>query len=241
MGIAEEKEYAQVVGGIETEGLTKRQVFSKVLKNPNYHYLMRDGLAWIMRIGGQEVYELKPRYESDFHLLVESFQPEVDSNALDAVIGTNVGMPRQGLRGAPLLPVVRVHQIYTFTKEHLIKGIPGDKKSHTKEFNASAHEVLNRILAFTENLGNTDCDRAKNWIALRSPYLYKIVAECHGRDLELARIECRPHPLSGARNLVDLLLRFESRGKEFGEKYRVILDMTDALPFQVSPFERYYA
>jgi len=139
-----------------------------------------------------------------------------------------------------LLPIVAFDQLYSFDRESLIKSIPVPKAAQAKEFSATAHEVLDRILEMTDNAGATEGYRALNYLAVRDPGLYARAAECHERDLALTAVETRPWRLSAARRTVEALFTFTHRKNEFVEKHCARVDVHDEFPFLVSKIAPYY-
>jgi hypothetical protein len=81
-----EKEFAQVTGRANTEGLTDRQALQRVLSERGNRYLARQ-LCWVHTIAGMETYLLLPRDPADFDLLVASLRPTPRATDLDVVIG----------------------------------------------------------------------------------------------------------------------------------------------------------
>jgi hypothetical protein len=237
--ISVEKEFMQTAGRIETTGLTDRQVFQKVLSDPQNRYLVRQ-LCWVMNIAGLDTYILAPREPSGLELLLDSLRATRDANALDVVIGVKGPIAPPTMCNGLLLPIVVFDQLYSFDREFLIKSIPLPKKAHADAFAATAAEVLNRILAVTDNAGATPAHRAMNYLAVRDPSIYARVAECHGRDLALTAVETRPWSHSTARVIVEVLFTFTQRKNEFVEKYCVRVDVNDEFPFLVSKIAPYY-
>lgn len=229
----------QATGRAETAGLTDRQALQKVLSEPQNRYLVRH-LCWVMTIAGLETYILVPRQPSELDLLVESLRPTHDPKALDIVIGIKGPVASPEMCNGLLLPIVMIDQLYSFDRESLIKAIPLPKGVQAKEFAATAAEVLDRILAVTDNAGATDAHRALNYLAVRDPGMYARVAECYGRELSLTAVETRPWSHSTARRIVEVLFTFTQRKNEFVEKYCVRVDVHDEFPFLVSKIAPYY-
>jgi hypothetical protein len=233
-----EKEFAQASGRIETAGLTDRQTLHRVLTEPHNRYLARQ-LCWVMSISGVETYIVVPRIPADLDLLVESLRPAPDLGALDAVIGTKGPMAQPDMCNGLSVPVVVFDQLYSFDRESLLKSIPPPRYV-AHDFAAAAAEVLDRILAATDNAGATDEHRAMNYLAVRDPGIYALAADCFARDLALTAMEARPWRLSVARKVVEVLFTFTQRKNEFVEKYSARVDVNDEFPFLVSKMIAYF-
>jgi len=231
-----EKEFAQAAGQIETAGLTDAQTLVKTLSESRNQYLARQ-LCWVMMISGLETYLVVPRQPSDVILLVESLRSETDLGALDAVIGVKGPVAPPDMCNGLALPIVIFDQLYWFDRESLLKSLPAHKG---KETHASASELLDRILAATDNSGNSDEHRALNYLAVRYSGIYSLAAECQTRDLALTALAGRLWSLSTARRIVEIVFTFTQRKNEFVEKYCCRVDVNDEFPFLVSKIAPYY-
>ena len=103
-----------------------------------------------------------------------------------------------------------------------------------KQFDATAAEVLARILHVTDNAGATDEHRALNYLAVRYPTIYGKAAEQFARDFSLTGVEVRPSPLSGTRKILEVISSYTSHTTDFTEAFFVRVDVTDEFPFLVS-------
>jgi hypothetical protein len=236
--ISVEKELAQAAGQTETASLTDRQALRKVLLEPHNRYLARQ-LCWVMTISGLEKYIVLPRQPSDLDLLVEALRPEPEAGALDVVIGVMGPIAPPDLCNGLSLPIIIFDQFYSFDRKSLIKEIPRPEKAG-KEFDASAAEVLDRILAAADNAGANDEHRALNYLVVRYPGIYARAAECYHRDMSLTSMEVRPWGLSVSRKVVEVVFTFTQRKNEFVEKYSVRVDVNDEFPFLVSKMAAYF-
>jgi hypothetical protein len=192
-----------------------------------------------MTISGLEKYIVFPRQPSDLDLLVEALRPEPDEGALDLVIGVMGPLAPPDLCNGLLLPVVIFDQFYSFDRRSLLKAIPRPE-SAGKEFDASAAEVLDRILGATDNAGASDEDRAVNYLAVRYPGIYTRAAECHRRDMSVTSVETRPWELSASRRVMEVVFTFTQRKNEFVEKYIIRVDVNDEFPFLASKLAPYF-
>jgi hypothetical protein len=237
--ISVEKEFAQALGGATTTGLTDRQALHEVLSAPHNRYLARQ-LCWVFDISGVETYLVVPRQPADLDMLVASVQPPLDSGKLDALIGTKGQVAPPEMCNGLSLPIVVFDQLYSFDRKSLLSSIPAPKDVMPADFSATAAEMLERILAATDNAGATDEHRALNYLALRYPGLYARVADCFSRDFALTSIQGHPWQLSAARRIIEIRLTFTDRKSEFFEKYFVRVDIHDEFPFLVSRMAPYF-
>lgn len=234
-----EKEFAQATGRAETAGQTDQQAFYNVLTKPESRYLARQ-LCWVLTIQGLETYILHPRDPRDFDRLVEAIRPQPSPMDIDIVIGVRGPIAPPELCNGLMIPIVVFDQIYSFDRDTLLKAIPRPEKMTGKQFDATAGEVLDRILQMTDNAGATDEHRALNYLAMRYPGIYGKTAEQFGRDFSLAAVEVLPSPLSGTRTIVDVVWSFTNRNTDYTEKFCVRCDVTEEFPFLVSKLAPYY-
>jgi hypothetical protein len=75
---------------------------------------------------------------------------------------------------------------------------------------------------------------------VRYPAIYAKAAEEFARDYSLTAIETRPSPLSGTRNVIEVIFAFTNRNTDFTEKFFVRVDVSEAFPFLVTKLSPYY-
>jgi hypothetical protein len=63
----------------------------------------------------------------------------------------------------------------------------------------------------TDNAGATDEHRALNYLAVRYPAIYARAAEAFAGNLGLTSVNVQPSPLSGTRNIVEVIFSFTHR------------------------------
>lgn len=234
-----EKEFAQVTGRADAAGLTDQQAFHAVLAQPENRYLARQ-MCWVMTIQGLETYLLSPTDPADYGLLVEAIRPEPDPRDVDAVIGARGPIAPPELCNGLMLPIVWLDQVYSFDRAELIKALPRPEKVSEKQFEATAAEVLDRVIQVTDNAGATDEHRALNYLAMRYPTLYAHTAGFHARDFALSAVETRESPLSGARKIIEVIFSHTNRATDFTEKSIVRVDVSEEFPFLVTKMTPYY-
>jgi hypothetical protein len=234
-----EKEIAQAAGRADTAGKTDREVFHEIISKPENRYLVRQ-LCWVFSIQGLETYILKPSH-SEFHdLLPAATRTAPSPSDIDAVVGKRGPIAPPEMCNGLMVPIVVFDQIYSFSREDLIKSIPRPKKTGTEKFNPAAEEVFDRIMQMTDNAGATDEHRALNYLALRYPSIYANAVEEFARDFSLSGIEVRLSPLSGTRKVVDCIFSYTNRNTDFSEKFSVRVDVTEEFPFLVTKLSPYY-
>ena len=122
----------------------------------------------------------------------------------------------------------------------LIKSIPRPEKIAEKAFVATANELLDRIMLLADNAGATDENRALNYLVMRYPAIYAMVAEAHGRNASMTNVEVRSSALSSARNIVDVIFSLTNRATDVMEICFVRVDVTEEFPFLVTKLSPYF-
>lgn len=139
-----------------------------------------------------------------------------------------------------MIPIVFFDQIYLFDTDSLIKAIPKPEKTKAKKFNATAEELLARIMQMADNVGATDEHRALNYLSVRYDAIYESAAQMHKRNFQLDGVEVRPSRLSGTRKVVDVIFVYRNRNTDVVEKYFTRVDVTEEFPYLVSRLAIYY-
>jgi hypothetical protein len=234
-----EKEFVQATGRSDLAGLTDREALHGVLSQRQHRYLARQ-MCWVFAIEGIDTYLLVPRDPSDIDLLIESILPSSRLTDIDVVVGVRGPIAPPAMCNGLAIPIVIVDQIYSFSVDALIKGLPRPKDIPEKQFSATAEELFLRIMQMADNAGGTDDYRALNFLAVRYDRIYGLTAEAFGGNLGLGGVYARPSRLSGMRKIVDVIFSFTHRQTDVSEKYFVRVDVTEEFPFLVTKLTPYY-
>jgi PatG C-terminal len=238
--LAVEKEFAQATGRAETTGLTDRDALHAVLSERQNRYLARQ-LCYVLTIEGLETYIVHPRDPADFELLVEALRPAPRPTDVDVVIGVRGPIAPPELCNGLMVPTVVFDQIYSFDIDTLVKSIPRPPKIAAERFEATAEELLMRVIQMADNAGATDEHRALNYLALRYPAIHSTTAERHAQNASLTAVDARPSHLSGGvRRIVDVIFSYTDRQTDVTEKCFVRVDVTEEFPFLVTKLSPYY-
>jgi hypothetical protein len=240
--LALEKEFRQIAGRGENEGLTDREALHSVLRDRGNRYLVRQ-ICWVFLVEGLETYLLSPRDPADFDLLVEAVRAAPDRGDVDVVIGERGPVaPPEACNGLTV-PLVAFDQIYSFERDTFIESIPRPEGQNQKEaarFEAAARELFDRVMQLADNAGALDEHRALNYLAVRYPAIYAKTTEAFSRNASLTGVEVRPSRLSGQRKVLDVIFSFTSRETDVTEKYFARVDVTEKFPFLVTRLAEFY-
>ena len=237
--ISVEKEFVQATARTETAGKTDQQSFHAVLSQREHRYLARQ-LCWIFTVQGLETYLLRPRDPADLELLIDAIRPLPSPNDIDVVIGLRGPIAPPQMCNGLMVPIVVFDHLYSFGCDTLIKAIPKPDKMSAKDFEPAAQELFSRVMQLTDNAGATDEHRALNYLSMRYPAVYAMVAECHGRDCSLTGVEARPSTLSGTRKIMDVIFSLTNRKTDVTEKFFTRVDVSEEFPYLVTKMSPYY-
>jgi len=237
--LAIEKEYAQVLGREQANGLTDRQALHAIVAKAENRYLTRQ-LCWVMTIEGLETYLLYPRDPADLILLIDAVRPNPSPADLDVVIGRKGPIATPDVCNGLTVPVVMFEQIYSFDRDTLIRSIPKPEKLSDAVFAPAAAELFDRIMLMADNAGATDEHRALNYLTVRYPAIYSTASDAFARNASLDNVEVRSSTFSGTRNIVDVIFSFRNRNTDVVDKLFTRVDVTEKFPFLVTKMSPYY-
>ena len=95
-------------------------------------------------------------------------------------------------------------------------------------------------MQIADNAGATDEHRALNYLAVRYPAIYAKAAEYFAQNCSLTAVDVQGSPLSGVRNVLDVIFSYTNRNTDVLEKCFVRVDVTDEFPFLVTKLSPYY-
>lgn len=234
-----EKEFVQVAGREDAAGKTDQQLFYEVLSKSENRYLVRQ-MCWVFSIQGLETYLLQPQNPADFEFLVSSIRPVPSPTDIDIVVGVRGPIAPPDMCNGLMVPIVGFDQIYSFTREELIKAIPKPEKVKREQLGPAAEEVFDRIMLMTDNAGATDEHRALNFLAVRYPAIYAKAKEEFDRNFSLTGVEVRDSLLNSTRKIVEVIFSYTDRSTDFTEKFFTRVDVTEEFPFLVTKLSPYY-
>ena len=239
--LAVDKEFRQATAraGSTTVELTDRAAMQKVLQEPHNGYLVRQ-LCWVLLVQGIETYIAVPRFPADYQVLVNAYRAEATPGDIDVVIGVRGPIAPPTMCNGLLVPIVGFDQIYWFTRDELLHACPKPPDADAEAFRRAAGETLERIMLRSDNAGGSDADRALNYLAVRCPQIYATAARAFTDNASFTSIDVRTSPLSGTRNILDVVFAFTNRATDVVSKHFVRVDVTEEFPFLVTPMSPYY-
>jgi hypothetical protein len=95
-------------------------------------------------------------------------------------------------------------------------------------------------MQMADNAGATDEHRALNYLSVRYQAIYANAADAFARNESLTSVDVQPSPLSGTRNVVDVIFTYTNRATDVDEQFFVRVDVTEEFPFLVKKLSPYY-
>ena len=201
-----------------------------------YRYIAEQ-VSWILKIDNQDVYVLLPSANDELTEFIFTLKRDENTNLTDDMLSVVIGVqgpmaPRELCEGAPL-PMVMCKHIYSFTSETMLKEL--SKNINTTSTYIS--NVLNSLLS-KPNVGASDSDRARNFIAYRYSTIYIDTSSSQpstpssSEDNEyLESMEAQPSLASSDRRVIDLIFTYKKIVSGRTNSSFVSVDVTDQFPF----------
>ena len=95
-------------------------------------------------------------------------------------------------------------------------------------------------MQMADNAGATDEHRALNYLAVRYPAVYSTASAAFARNASLESINVQTSPLSGTRNIVEVVFSFRDRTTDVVDKFFTRVVVTDEFPFLVTKMSPYF-
>ena len=200
-------------------------------------------MCWVFTVEGLETYLLIPRDPADVELLIDAVREGPQPTDLDVVIGIQGPLAPPEMCNGLAIPLVIFDQLYSFDRHELTEAVPRPddlSEDRERQFQATAEELLDRIIQAADNAGATDGHRALNYLVVRYPAIYTRTMEAHDAESSLSGVEVRPSRLSGARRIVNVIFSYTHRRTDVTDRYFVRVDVTEEFPFLVTKLSPYY-
>lgn len=239
-----EREFMQARSRADTKGLADQAALHAVISADANRYLLRQ-VCWVLTIEGLETYILVPRDPADYDQLRDAVRPRpANSLDIDVVIGVRGPIAPPEMCNGLTIPIVFFDRIYSFDRQTLLNGLPPAKQRGKAKSNdytsSSAEEAFERMKLMTDNAGSTDEHRALNYLCVRSADVYHKIEAAFDREASLTAIDFQPSPLSGTRNIIEVIFSFTDRKTDVTEKLFTRVDVTEEFPFLISPMKSYF-
>lgn len=236
-------EFQQAAANLDAR-VTDQELLYAVLSQGQYLYIARE-MCWVLRIDGDvDSYVCRPRTYVELNAFVEAIKPPATpgERSYTVIVGPRGPLAGPDACNGLLLPIAVCNEIYHFTTLAFVEAVA--KATHVDP--AIVRSTFEEFLSFTDNAGNSDEDRALNYVLLRYPAVYALATTAPGAAPPplgasfLRGVAARPARVQGTRRIVDVIFHYEER--ETGERvdWFTRVDVTGQFPFLVSKLSRFY-
>jgi hypothetical protein len=235
-----EKEIAQATGRKPTSTKSDDEALCAILTAPENDYLARE-VCWVFSVQGVDAFIVKAADATTLKWVLSTVRPDKGPSDLDVVIGRMAGRASMVECNGLMLPTVGPAQVYSFDRASFARSIQRPKDIDEKSFDSAVKQTFDVIAQLNGNYGLTEAHRALNYLVIRDPHLYEVVARQLADGAPLTAIASRPSALSGGRRVIEVILHFKTRASDQTRSYFARVDVTDLFPFLVSPIAPYIA
>lgn len=236
-----EKEYDQVATAMNVASVYDVLKQSSVMgsledRGADNAYLARE-MDWVFTINGMEAYQVEPHTLIELGNMVEAINPKAKGK-YQVLIGTQDPLTDTG-NG---LPWVTCNRIFHFDPD----AFGGQVAARATEVGATvdkktATDFFAQLLQFVKNPGNSDNNRAINYLALNYVDFYIKKAEMDAAGKPFVGLTTQASAMSGGRTLIDVLLSFNDRKYGTIERFYCTVDVTGQFPFLSAKLQPYLA
>lgn len=234
-----EKEYEAAAQNLGINPRDFNQVFTYKNQDEYFEYrYIAEQVSWILSVSGQDVYVLLPSSADELDEFIDSLAFDSASNLADDTYSVAIGRkgpnaPKEMSDDKPL-SMVLCHHLYHFTTEQLQNEL-----SLGNTTTIAISNVLNALIK-QPNTGESDFDRAKNFIAFRYPSIYASSQSnkktCHGSSQNedeqfLENLNLQYSNVAPGRTIVDIILTYQKNISGRQISYYASVDVTDQFPF----------
>ncbi len=243
LSVREEFRYAvnQVPGGSETSYHLVFTYQPSPPSTPSPFFYIAEHCCWLLEIDGVDTYLLQPRSTRELRDLVDAIPPEDEIEPRMTVAIGLLGPAASTELCGHELPVVLVNQVYHFELKDLVAEIQGGSPPMPEISQEAIIGVL-RALELKPNRGDTDAERALNYVGLRYREVYQKADELctgAGAKMYLSAVRTEPGEVQGTRRIIDVVFEFKRRQSEDVIFYYCSVDVTGLFPFLQSALRLY--
>ena len=218
--------------------------YAEVLSQGQYLYIARE-MCWVLQIdGGIDAYIVKPRTYVELNEIIQSIKPPTTpgEKTFTVIIGPRGPIALPEMCNGLQLPTVICNQIYDFSENEFIKAIQDTAKVEED----IARSTFEQMLSLTDNAGQTDEDRAINYIILRYMGLYTMASDMLDPNKPppgvyyLRSVTAQASRVQGTRRIIDVIFHYEERDTGELVNWFCRVDVTGQFPFLVTKLSRFY-
>ena len=223
------------------------QLLYEVLAKPENNYIARDMTWTLVDAFGNDVYTLIAP-QTHLKALIAAIKPRTTKLPHSVMLlgSASVNPPGVDTGAGPdsALPNLTIKKVEKTNPTAIIKAITATDAAINVD---KLKEVVAEILSLGENDGDTDKERALNYILYHNFAIYtrayKIMYESDGKPVEaaaarLSSVQVLPQ-MSGERLIAKVVFDFQNTTGGIGQSWYCAVDVTDDYPFLLVPFRRF--
>ncbi|WP_298769918.1 hypothetical protein [uncultured Shewanella sp.] len=204
-----------------------------------YRYLAEQ-VSWILTIDNQDTYVLLPNSNDELNAFINTLEVSDAHNVADEVLSVAIGelgpVAPDALSNRQPLHMVRCYHLYHFTTAELMSELSVHNTTTT-----AIRDVLTALVP-KPNVGESDSERAKNFLAYRYATIYAKTAglqankennatEDKDSDQFLENLETKPSNTSPGRKIIDVIFTYQRNVSGRKSTLYTSVDVTDLYPF----------
>lgn len=204
-----------------------------------YRYLAEQ-VSWILTIDNQDAYVLLPNSNDELNAFINTLEVKETHNVADEVLSVAIGelgpVAPDALSNRQPLHMVRCYHLYHFTTAELMSELSVHNTTTT-----AIRDVLTALVP-KPNVGESDSERAKNFLAYRYATIYaktaglkankeSNAADDKDSDQFLENLETKPSNTSPGRKIIDVIFTYQRNVSGRKSTYYTSVDVTDLYPF----------
>jgi PatG Domain len=238
-----EKEFIQVWSPTRYNGPVSQHVIYQVLSQGQNLYLARE-MCWVFSNEGIDLYLVQPRSYVELTDLILALGTTPGDTDYDLLIGQLGPIAPAQLCNGLQLPLVLATQVFTFSQNAFLNNIVAYAASIgltvTLEAAKNAFDIL---IQLTDNAGQTDEQRAINYVTFKSVdvYVLETQQEQATPPYQLTNVTARPSSLGGGtRAIVDVIFVYTNTVTPEVHEFFTRVDVTGQFPFLVTGIAPFY-
>ncbi|WP_299008999.1 hypothetical protein [uncultured Shewanella sp.] len=239
LGLEKESEAATKLLNLKPNDYYELFTYKDENNNQPYRYLAEQ-VSWILSIDNQDAYVLLPNSNDELDAFIHTLEVKETHNVADEVLSVAIGelgpVAPNALSNSQPLHMVRCHHLYHFTTAELMSELSVHNTTTT-----AIRDVLT-ALAPKPNVGASDSERAKNFLAYRYATIYAKTAglepnkannstDDKDSDQFLENLETKPSNTSPGRKIIDVIFTYQRNVSGRKSTYYTSVDVTDLYPF----------
>ena len=236
-----EKEFYQAVSPLDVDKSLSDALLFKYLSQGRNRYIARE-MCWTFEISITDAYVIKPRSEQELTNLISALAPRPDGT-FDVVIGLLGPLAPPEMCNGLALPILLCDKVYTFTYNEAVETVKDALPPEATTEQVVA--MLKVVLPLLANVGQTDAQRAVNFLIVRYMGVYTTSWEImfkglDGQKYSFIGVETKPSDIQGTSRIIDVIFSYRGETTHETVQWYTSVNVQDEFPYIVTYMTRYY-